>query len=200
MKNLKIFLTILTLMGLFGTSFGQRESGEAVLTGGLGLSIWNIYASTLNFEDSVNARSTPTFDLAYDYGITHNFSIGGAVAYNSFTISNPNYSYVNSSGVIVYESIKVKYSRINFGIRPLYHWGKRENFEWHTGMRLGYSFWTAEVITTDPFYSDDYYRQDAFSLQVLFGSWAYFSDYMAITFEVGIGSPYLANIGLSLKL
>lgn len=201
MTRLIHFLGALLILSTLSSELkAQRNKGEAVLTGGLGLSIWNIIAGALNTGDSLIAKSTPTFSLMYDYGITSRFSIGGAVGYNSFSFTNPYYSYVNSSGAIVYESISVKYSSVNVGLRPMYHWGKSEIFEWMAGMRLGYSFWTAEVITTDPYYKDEYFRRDMYSAQVLFGSRAYMSEFLAVTFEVGIGAPYFANLGLSLKL
>lgn len=167
---------------------------------GAGLGIWNAFATALNLGDSVTASSTPTISLTYDYGITHNFSIGGALSYNAFSIINPNYSYVNQGGVIIYESISVDYSRVNIAVRPLYHWGKKENFEWFTGLRLGYSFWKAEISTTDPYYDDEYRRLNTYSFQALFGSRAYFTEYLAVTLELGLIDPYIAMLGISLNL
>ena len=199
-KALKFFSILILTGGIFSSQNiqAQRDKGEEVLSLGAGLSYWNLLMGFVG--DSLITTSTPTFDLTYDYGITHNFSIGAAVSYNSFSFINPRYSYVNSSGVIIYESISVKYSLVNVAIRPLYHWGKKENFEWHTGLRMGYGFWNAKLNTTDPYYKDEFYRKDVYQIQVLFGSRAYFSEYMAITFDVGLGSPYFASIGLSLKL
>ncbi len=178
----------------------QREKGEQMLTVGMGLSIWNMFSSVANFGDSIEASSTPTIYATYDYGITKQFSIGAHLSYNAFSFTNPYYSYVNSSGVIVYEPIKVRYGRTNIAVRPLYHWGKNEDFQWHGGMRLGYSFWTAEVESSDPYYTDEYYRQNAFSAQVLVGSRAYLGNFFYLTFDVGIGAPYFASLGLTLKL
>ena len=202
MRSFSILLLVVVAIFLLPSknTFGQREKGEAILTVSVGLSIWNMYAGVANVGDSLTASSTPTFNATYDYGITHNFSIGAAAGFNSFSFTNPHYSYVNSSGVVIYESIGVTYSRINIAVRPLYHWGKNEDFEWHTGLRMGYSFWTAELNTSDPYYQDEFYRQNLYSIQVLFGSRAYFTEFLAITFYVGIGTPYFASLGLSLKL
>ena len=201
MKRFSLKLLIIIVMIFSSTLLkAQRVAGEGMLTGGVGLSIWNLYAGALNVSDSILAKSTPTVYGTYDYGITKDFSIGGGVSYNSFSLINPNYSYVNSSGVIVEESISVKYSRVNLCLRPLYHWGKRENFEWFTGLRLGYSFWTATLQTTDPYYKDDYFRRDMYSAQLLFGSRAFLTDLVALTFDLGIGAPYFASLGLSVKL
>jgi len=191
--------TVIFSLPIQNTS-GQKAKGEAILTAGAGLSIWNMYSGVANLSDSLLASSTPTFNATYDYGLTKNFSIGAAVGYNSFSFSNPHYSYINARGVIIYETISVKYSRVNVAVRPLYHWGKNENFEWHAGMRLGYSFWTAQLNTTDPFYKDEYERQNLYSAQVLIGSRAYFTEFLAITFDVGIGTPYFSSLGISLKL
>ena len=68
-------------------AYGQRGKGESILTATVGLSIWNLYAGEANFEDSLNASSTPTFNLTYDYGITKEFSVGAALSYNSFSFS-----------------------------------------------------------------------------------------------------------------
>ena len=145
-----IIPVLITVVLLFNheQSLAQREKGEQILTVGVGLSIWNLFAGVANLDDSINASSTPTFYGAYDYGITKQFSVGGSLSYNSFAFSNPYYSYINSGGNIVREAISVVYRRVNLALRPLYHWGKNEDFEWFAGMRLGYSFWTAELETT----------------------------------------------------
>ena len=198
MKSFLSFIILIIMNLSYDSVRAQRQAGEQILTAGVGLSIWNILMGAVS--DSLSTSSTPTFHATYDYGLTQTFSLGGGIGYNSFSFINPNYSYVNSSGVIVYESISVKYSRINIGIRPLYHWGKKENFEWFTGLRMGYGFWTAKLETTDPFYDDDYFQKDLYEIQLLFGSRAYFSEYLSVTFDVGLGSPYFASLGLSLKL
>jgi len=201
MKKVSRYILSAVLLILSNSEvYSQREKGEAILTATVGLSIWNLYAGAANVSDSLIATSTPTINAMYDYGITKEFSIGAAIGYNSFSFTNPNYSYINSGGVIVNESISVKYTRVNLAVRPLYHWGKREEFEWHAGIRLSYSFWTAELQTTDPYYNDEYYRANLYGAQAVFGSRAYFSEFVAVTFDVGIGSPYFASIGLSLKL
>lgn len=193
-----IAVLLLQLLIVSFPAMAQRERGEEILTVSAGMSIWNIMMGI--YDDSLNTSSTPTFDLTYDYGITKTFSLGGAVSYNSFSFINPNYSYINKSGIIVRESISAEYTLINVSVRPLYHWGKQENFEWFTGLRMGYGFWTGEVKTTDPYYDDDIYQKDLYQIQVLFGSRAYFRENLAVTFDVGLGSPYFASLGLSLKL
>lgn len=199
-KTNKKGLIFILLLFVFVDLNAQRKERESILTVGFGLGMWNFIASAINLVDSADASSIPTINATYDYGITHNFSLGAAVSYNSISISNPNYSYINSAGVIIYERISVDYSRVNVALRPLYHWGKRENFEWHTGLRLGYSFWNAQLNTTDPYYSDQVYQENSYSFQVLFGSRAYVSEFISITFDVGLIEPYIASLGLSLKL
>lgn len=200
---MKRYLHVFGSMFFFLTAIqlsAQRSAKEGIVGISFGYNIWNAYSSVLNAGDSVTAKSSPTFTGTYDYGITHNFSVGGSVSYNTFSLINPNYSYVSQAGIIIYEPISVDLSRVNIAVRPLYHWGKSEVFEWYAGVRLGYSFWEARVNTTDPYYTDQYLRQNTYSFQALVGSRAYLSDYVAVTMEFGLFEPYIAALGISMKL
>ena len=186
------------LMSLSSSSLlAQRQANESVLTASVGYSIWNFIGQ---LTDSIDVKSTPTFDATYDYAIVGNVTLGGAVSYNTFSFINPNYSYINSARTIVYESISVKYSLVNVALRPVVRWGKNDDLEWFAGLRLGYSFWDAKIETSDPYYQDEYARETNYSIQAIGGLRAWVSDYVGLTFDVGIGTPYFASMGVSLKL
>ena len=197
-KRIALYVLALSLLLPAGNISAQRSSGEAIISASVGLNIFNFIMEAVS--DSLITTSTPTFTFTYDYGLARSFSIGAAVSYYQFSFINPHYSYVKSPGVIVYENISVKYSQLNLGVRPIYHWGKSESFEWYTGVRMGFSFWTAKLETTDPYYKDDFAREDHYAFQVLFGSRAYFTPEFGVAFDLAIFDPYFVSLGICMRL
>jgi hypothetical protein len=200
MKYRFIACLIFLVLADSNISYAQKSKGESILSGSIGLSIWNLLVGAAGASDSLKTASTPTFSLIYDYGLSEHFSIGASLAYNSFSITKPDHTFVGANGNLVYDQLKYKASRVNIAVRPLFHWGKNEIMDWHAGMRLGYSLWTTALETRDPYYSNTYDQTSGYSAQVLFGARTYFNEYLSLLFDIGIGAPYFASIGISMKL
>lgn len=181
-------------------SYAQKKA-QSVITAGLGVGYLNM-SVTLAGANSKELKTSaiPTLNFMYDLGLLDNFSMGLAVGYNALHIEEEKTvtTYPNP-GTTTYVSTG-DYSRLNIAMRPLFHWGKREDLDWHAGVRIGYSIWDASFTTTDPFNEPDYEAQDLYSIQALVGARAYFSEKVGMTIDVGVGTPYFVGIGMSVKL
>jgi hypothetical protein len=188
----------------------QQGPGQFVISAGAGYSpgfdgqvsfISQTYPTSLNpdIEDGDNGFTCygilPNIGATVDYGITPQFSIGLAGSYQSemVTYELPP-TYID------------QVSRTNAAIRFLLHLSKHNmNVDDYFGLRFGMCYWhdtpsSQNTIynTTVTFLANTSYS--VASLQVLYGIRLYMSDNVSIHLEVGIGQPYLAEMGLSYRL
>jgi len=198
MKNLlNLVFLLLFVFGINTVKTFAQLKGESVLTAGFGVGFLNVAVSLQGAaDDNVKTSSAPTLNFMYDYGLIDNFSMGIAVGYNSISIEEKYTSYPTG---IDYTK-KGTYTRLNIGLRPMFHWGTKEELDWHSGIRLGYSMWDYSFSSNDPFAEPEYDNQDLYSFQILFGARAYFSEKVGMTFDIGVGTPYFVGIGMSVRL
>ena len=200
MKNLgKLLVLILFIFGINAVdSFGQKK-GESVITAGVGIGYLNLGVSLEGANNQhITTSAIPTLNFIYDLGLLDNFSMGIYVGYNSIsrTEEHVDYNFPNPTSYTTSEDN----TRLNIGLRPLIHWGKKEELDWHAGVRLGYSIWTSSFSSTVATAAPKYPEQNLYSFQVLVGTRAYFTDKLGFTVDLGIGTPYFVGIGFSVKL
>lgn len=199
MKKLLLILVVPLFLAATDNkeSHAQKQQGEVVATVGAG---WGLINALFNvFED---VKSVPTINGMVDYGITENFSLGGAVSYNRWSYQETwvNQETDTAGNTITTENkVKAYAQRINYAVRPLFHFGEKEELDLYTGARLGFSNWNVGTETdVDGERQEDFSAPgNVFSFQALFGVRAYFNDFIGANFEVGLGSaPYFIHGGL----
>ncbi len=194
-----------------------------VITPGIGLSTMPyLFRSILGDSGSTIQASTPVYTLNVDYDQNSQFSIGIGFAWQSVKINpytsyngqlstysfNPLFpsvnihpsptifipnSYFGGSDNTILETI----TRFNIGVRLLYHIRNDDDEDFYLGTRLGVSFWTDKSI---PMGYNSMTNLVAPSVQFVIGVRKRLNDFMGITLEGGIGTPYFANAGISFKV
>jgi len=221
-RKLLIYTIVLSMITISTTNLfakgkksgGDLRKGKSTVTVGGGVSLAGAIISTfekdvvasVNLTDpSVNAKtsSIPVLFGSYDYGISNLFSIGVAGSYESWKVTVPGYTdpYGSSTGgPITYGTSSLNISRVNIAIRPLFHFGSNENLDIYFGPRLGYTLWNTDVKSTDPAVTGvGFGHGNVFSPAVLFGTRYYFTPNIGLNFEISIGAPYAAALGVNFK-
>lgn len=207
--------TLFLAFAMAGMSFipsvvqAQNAQGQISANAGVGVSLVGALFSAV--KNNVNAQpgatvtlhSTPVITAGVDYAIADHFSLGVAGSYQSFSSEYTNYTYTNSQGVDVTGSYKDKVTRMNFGLRPLFHFGDNENFDPYFGARISFTNWSYSTSNPDPYYDfGDVYSfigASPVKFQVLFGAHYFFNEIVGINGEVAVGPSYYLMGGLSFK-
>ena len=187
----------------------QNVKGQSVGTAGVGVSLVGLLYSAV--KNSVNSQagaslqlhSTPVLIGSYDYAIADHFSLGGAFSYQQFSSDYVNYQYVNSNHDTVVASFTDVVKRINFGVRPLFHFGNTENFDPYFGARISYTNWSYSTNNPDRFYdlssAYKFIGASPIKFQVLFGIHYFFGEMLGINTELAFGPSYYLMGGMSFK-
>ena len=198
---------IVTLVVLFGASFqsnAQRQEGEVDVTVGVGYSLgMNILRTAINLalveSDLEKIQSTPIINGMVDYGITENFSLGGAYSFHRWSWDD---RFTDTNGVTTTGNAVAM--RHNIGARALFHFGENENVDVYAGGRVGTSIWRFDAAYSDSegnSASEFNVPNGILSVQALFGVRAYFNEVVGANFEFGLGtSPYLIAGGLTFRI
>lgn len=212
MSKLKIlFLIVFTQLSVL-LSFSQSNTYEIVTSAGTGVSFSNISlkaATNLGLKEaglSSRVQTTVMVNAMVDVCVKKNISIGIAYTHKQFYWTDAFEDTIQ--GVPVRTNASIAVQKRNYGLRCLYHFGKSENFEIYTGLRLGLTHWKvnisgqadAESVYNTPV-SDFSIPATYPSVQLLGG----FRHYLGRTFgwfgEVGIGtSPYFCSVGLNVRI
>ena len=192
MKNLALKTITGIVALLFATPvFSQIEKGASVINVGVGYSLFS-NPSSASFASSTES-SIPVISATYDYGIVDHFSYGIGVSYQQFTHTQTYYN--NGTNPTYTQNIYVT----NAGIRALYHFGS-PMLEGYTGIRLGYSFWSSSQPSVQTgYYGPSNYNKNVPTFMALIGLRASLSDAIAVHLELGLGSPYAVETGISFK-
>ncbi len=140
---------------------------------------------------------SPAINLTGDYSFRNDQSVGICVTYQKL---NDIPQTENTSITGYTESI----TRTNIALRYLFHFIKNTNTDTYVGTRIGLSFWVDGIL---PLSSQQYTQlamgRSSFvlpSLQLLFGYRRYFSNTIGVHVELGIGTPYLAEAGITFRI
>lgn len=169
----------------------QQESGQVVVSAGAGYSLISRILSA-----GTNQTSLPPIYLNVDYGVTENFSIGLAGSYSSYSYDDV-ITTLDANGNFVEEAFSVKGTRNTIAGRALFHFGDNPNLDQYAGLRAGMTLWG---YSDSGLLTDDELNANNFSFRILYGARAYITDNLAVNLEIGLGSPYLFNGGISYRL
>ncbi|HTA83315.1 MAG TPA: hypothetical protein VK783_10290 [Bacteroidia bacterium] len=224
------FLVVFTFRVNAQQEFGQIVIGAGVgyspeFDGGInffgsGYPVSTKPADQWNRDDSpYPSFACPSYTMnrggSIDFGISNLFSIGIAASYQDETLvwilENNSFpgtpsSYPNSD----------KISRTNIALRFLYHFPvKSKIIDMYTGIRPGMSFWhdtpspnnipfgfSGPNGTGTPIPSTfiENSTMQVFSFQALFGAQVCVSNLVGVHVNIGIGSPYLAECGITVRI
>ncbi len=196
MNIIQRFLLLLFLIPT--VLFGQTEKYQLVVNGGagysfLGTSIWKfIYFPTTGQVTSVSVPYSGTVD----FGLSDKFSVGLGCAYQSLTDNIDWGSFYLRKDEVVDE----KMSRLNTAVRLLYHFDASDNADLYMGFRTGLSFWKETNDSGDPYFTPTIPNKTFPSIQYLLGFRLYIAAGIGIHGEIGLGTPYLAEGGLSFRI
>ena len=141
-------LSVLSFSLLKTNNAAAQKGGDAppsVITAGAGWSLvgalFGAFNTAVGDTNNANLKQTPVLIGSYDYSLSPKFSIGVAYSYQSFSFNYTNYYYTNSAGGSGYATWKDKLTRMNFGIRPLFHFGNSDELDPYFGLRISYTQW-----------------------------------------------------------
>lgn len=190
-------------------TFAQSSPGQIVSNTGVGYSTMfgTLIPDAINVGNSINNAfglspetiswsAIPAISETVDVGLTHHFSMGIGVGYQSGTETFSN--YINS---VTYQSETVKeiYSRTNYGVRLTIHFANSGKLDPYLGTRLGMSMWSVSNNANDPNFANSKGSLSLPSFQEYFGIRFYATPLLGFHMEVAVGTPYLAEAGVTLK-
>ncbi len=198
-----------TLLLLPAAASAQKDAGKAVITAGAGYSILGMSASFVsNTNDSTNNdhfTSNPYVVASADIGLAKIFSLGPSYGRQSMIYYYDGYSPSRNAHIRFTD----KFIRNNFGLRALFHFGKKESVDMYAGVRLGYTVWNVSTTNDNVNYEPKYggvpwavrvnLKNTHYTAQAIFGVRYFFNDYIGINGEVSIGPPGVFMFGLNLK-
>jgi len=198
-STLCIAAAIFALCSVTNDAKAQNTQGQVVVSAGMG---WGLLPAFFNaLSDDV--KVVYPINAMVDYGLTDNFSVGGAYTYSSFAYNQDwSYTFTDGNGVqqTAVEKVDIKAVRQNVGIRPLIHFGQDEDLDLFTGARVGFTTWKYTDNSTQSVADESDIRSSTVSFQALFGVRTYFNEVLGAHFEVGIGTaPYFIAGGLSAR-
>jgi len=184
--------------GIGGNFLGTALSFKYQLS-----SFWDDRAEDARFSKSVS----PFYHLSVDYGLSRQFSVGVGFGYQTARVEISDYggtTYQTTFNSADYPFVD-SWQRIYMGVKGDYHILAKDNFSLYTGLRLGYNVYSIKS-TVSPHYPT--YTQELnvdpspVSLQVHIGASYYFNSIVGFNAEVGlgIGVPYVATVGLAVKI
>ena len=203
MKN---FLCILSVF-FFSAVAVQAQNEEYRFTGTVSVGatgtgfVVKAASSFLPDDSKVSVSVTPSFQGTVDYGIAKFFSVGGAVSVQNFALDVENYTYEFMEQTVT-EDFKINANRATFALRPMFHYANNDRIDLYSGVRLQLIYWSVNADTTDPNFN--FADNKIFSAGIRpgigvvpFGMRAYVTENIGIGFELNIGAPYIANVGVS---
>lgn len=229
MKIYKPLLITLICSICFCTSYAQQQLGQIVINAGYGYSPefdgdigigGTAYPAIIN-PSGINADNYPyplaNFNsvsynkgAAIDVGFYDGFSIGLAASYQSEVV---NWQFGSDNGVAPTPyQLYDKVTRTNFALRLLHHSQANTHFDFYYGARTGISFWQDSPYPVNTTYYQNpvgvgprvtFLKASTInvpSFQVLCGLRYFPVPFLGIQVEAGIGSPYLAEAGLTFRI
>ena len=223
----KSFLVASLVACSLGAS-AQNEDYKHVVSVQSGVSLFsffrgNITGSTQSSDTTVafssgRASTTPQINLAYDYGINHWFSVGGAVSFNKSSLQLNDVVYKKTENL---GNVTLGVSRLTIGARALFHYGNADRIDMYSGVRLGIGIWGVSGSSSAVDGKMDEIFKEAgggglwrgiignkvgagFAMPqvqvIVFGLRGYVTERIGLNGELGFGSPYFASIGINYRI
>ena len=215
LKYEKLILSTLLLAVISVTAFSQKAESQkpeyrSTISIGAGPSIIGQVGGLLNKIEIPDSAASMSFDSKLVYGITYDyrilkwFSVGAAFSVQKMEGTFYNFHYKDYDNVL--KSINVNYgiTRMNFAVRPLFHYGKSPKLDMYSGFRMGMLTSKLALDVEVP----GFIKQDIFKFglgsrvcfQVVgFGIKYYITKNIGINTEIAIGAPYYLSGGLNVR-
>ncbi|HXB13326.1 MAG TPA: hypothetical protein VNZ45_15170, partial [Bacteroidia bacterium] len=160
--------------------------------------IYLLTQGILNGSGYITLYTGPVVSLIGDYRVTRRSSIGLGVAYQA-TNGTPGEGDDNPSPN---ESLREYITRTNVALRYMYQFSKSPYFDFYIGGRVGASFWTDNVggLPNYGTLAMGHSFSVLPSIQILMGLQVYLADFFGLHIEAGVGSPYFAEGGLTIRI
>ncbi|MBL7884477.1 MAG: hypothetical protein JNL69_10445 [Bacteroidia bacterium] len=208
MKKKRFILAILFCLGGVN-AYSQKKLGESTITVGGGISLIGTASSITANGNSRNDefRSIPFLVASYDVGLSELLSLGASYSRQEYRYY---YDYYDVQYSLFINRETDRYVRENYGLRVLFHFGKKETLDMYAGVRLGLTVWNINSTNPNNEYKPENNSDTPWSLRVnvknthytaqaLYGFRYYFSKNVGLNFEVGIGPPGLIMLGLNIR-
>ena len=210
MKKCSIIWILITLSV---SALAQRDSNVKKVIGPKSIAISvGVGASTIGVlvEDPFDLAGSgvsiisvkPSYNIMLDYNDTRKSGAGIAIAYQQL-------SYLKAyNGGNQADYFLVNASRLNVGIRFLWHFSKISHSDFYMGFRLGVSYWQYNESLNPNFHFGPYtyvptpaspWTKTDPSVQLLLGYKGYLSEHIGLHIEAGLGTPYYAEGGLTYR-
>lgn len=210
MKSKILLLTFLVTAGFLTTSTAQNADYKHVVSATAGLNLLQIVALLDNIDantaENLKIKGTASYGLTYDYGINKWFSLGGATAFNKFSVFADVINISLEDGTTYSGPVDLKLSRTNIAIRPLFHYFNEGKVDFYSGFRVGVNIWSINFKADDGLLPEDITGRvrdsgAGVAFQVIpFGMRGYITPNLALGFETGLGSPHYLSAQLSYRL
>ena len=215
MKNL---LKTLILVLISVSAFAQDQEQKVTVGFHAGFSIVGSLVKNIadsnngNSEENVDANATPALQLTADYSISKLFSLGVAVSHQIVSINTRDFIFNDpNNGMERIATFQTKFRRSQIALRPLFHYGNTENLDLYSGLRIGWltrgfsefegedaEGLSEEIFNTDSVINPLVGGRFSFSITA-FGMRYFFNENIGAGFEINLGAPYIANVGLSAR-
>jgi hypothetical protein len=146
----------------------------------------------------------PVYSATIDYSFTRRLSFGIGVAYQSAS-DNPSeiFQIPNDNTVNPLELEKI--TRYNYSARVLYHLLKHTDLDLYAGFRGGVSMWKEQIVSNSDAASSIVFKTPVpssyqGSYQVLIGGMYPIYPCLGLHLELGFGTPYLFEGGITFLL
>lgn len=200
----KILAVITFFCTLSHTSLYAQETPQQRIQFQAGLSGIGVLAGVadrLDVAEAVEVDVTPSLQLAYDYFYTDKISLGLALAFQHIGVTYRNYTF-DDGGETITDDYGTQLRRINISARGLYWYNPESKFKLYSGLRLGFSNWSADTNVPDPTYDPDQFINIALGANfapqlILLGTDIGLSTHLHLSAELAIGAPYFAAAGVS---
>ncbi len=201
LKMLKILYTLFFLMIIYSSMFAQQNKNQLAFSIGAASSL---AGSVLSLDGDENSRITPVINANADLGLNTKFSLGLSYCYQSFDF--PIYYYLRSSNSSYKSDVSLK--RQNMGVRFIFHFLEKKDFDFFGGLRMGYMFHkfseTAPAGYNGTFSYSGFNliggKKNKFTQQILIGGKYYWNETFGVMGELAIGFPYAFNFGLGMRI
>ena len=193
----------------FSVGYGFNNSMTGVVK--TSAAVGSVVSSLINNSTITNIKTSNAGPVIarLEYGIGNRFGLGLVVANNYITLSrdvngmgqtgtdisnNPVYKEVNYTE-------KYSYNNLSIGLRPTFHFMKREKLDMNLGVGVGYSFINIKSVDISP-------NSTPFKLNInipayfslTYGVRYYFTPSVGAYLEVGYDKSSMAQGGLVFKL
>jgi hypothetical protein len=179
--------------------------GPIIINAGVGMSLIEIELPGVTVNGNTNGvpelkSETPVYNFSFDWLVLKRVSFGGGIAYQSIT----DYPIIFNGYYANWELEKI--TRCEISGLLLFHFSKNPINDAYAGIRIGGSIWNEQVLYDTQgsipgptaWRTINSYAQNA-NIQLLIGYRCFLNYNFGLHADIGIGSPYIFEIGLSFR-